>query len=172
MNLTLTVILTSILLCVCRVAYSQQMEDRKMNAIYVELTTHLPAYTINYDRVFSNKKSLAYSYRVGFSVTKEALYFPIGINLITGTKSSHAEFSLVTAAYIKGHDTFPTNLQNSDTYLYIIPGFGYRYQRKNAGPFFKVVASPELRLDPPSDDFWNMRYKFYGSFFFSMGYSF
>lgn len=162
-------LLISFLLILSTVASSQEDKPRKRNALFIELTGNEPAYSVNYDRIFSQRELVNYSCRIGFSMGKDELYFPVGINVFTGKKASHLELSLVLAPYIKqyeerGHD-------KGDAYLYIIPGVGYRYQHRKAGPFLKLVASPAVLVDAPKD-LAKMQSSVHAALYFSAGYSF
>ncbi len=44
----------------------------------------------------------------------------------------------------------------ADKYIYLVPAFGYRFQKSSGGFFFKALASPTVILDPPSGNFWHM----------------
>lgn len=139
---------------------------------YVEGATQGPAYSINYDRIFSEGKVFAKSYRFGFSVYNDVLAFPIGINFITGRNEHHAEFSLTAIPYIEKFQKLFASGNLSDKKMYIIPGAGYRYQKPAGGFFFKAVAAPVLLLDPPSDNFWKMEPKLFAGISVGAGYSF
>jgi hypothetical protein len=144
------------------IVYAQEKHSTR-NAVYIELASRGPVYSVNYDRIFREGDKLAYSFRAGFSIEKNAVSFPLGIHLITGIKDHHAEFSLNFIPYID-YDTPPagSNKDHADKYLYINPGIGYRYQKKNTGIFLRAAIGPSIFLDPPSDDFWNMDPKLYG----------
>ena len=115
-------ILTFLLLC-GKVSFSQLAR----NTFYVEAATKGAVYSINYDRIFRQGEKMAYSYRIGFSIEKNSLSFPLGINMITGQHSHHAEFSLAIVPYIDKYQTFLSGDNKSDKYIYVIPAAGYRY---------------------------------------------
>ena len=142
------------------------------NTFYLELASKGSIYSINFDRIFLKRVKKAYSYRIGFSIEKNSISFPLGINMITGKKSHHAEFGLTFIPFINHYKTFLTGDNVSDKYLYIIASVGYRFQPQNGGFFFKAGISPLIVLDPPSDNFWKMdpMLFLYGNI--SMGYSF
>ena len=142
------------------------------NTFYVEGATKGAVYSINYDRIFHQGEKMSYSYRVGFSIEKNSLSFPIGINMITGQGSHHAEFGFTIIPYIDKYQTFLSGDNKSDKYIYVIPSAGYRYQPVKGGLFFKAGIAPLILLDPPSDNFWQMDPKLflYGSI--GAGFSF
>ena len=142
------------------------------NSIYLELSSESPVYSINYDRIFHKGKKINYSYKIGFSVEPDAVSLPLGVNLITGKKTHHGEISLTIIPYLDHYKTFLNADDQSDKYLFIIPGLGYRYQKPEGKLFFKLVAGPFIFLDPPSNDFWNMNPKVYGSIQSGLGISF
>ncbi len=142
------------------------------NTFYLELASKGSIYSVNFDHIFRRGDKLSYSYRIGFSIEKNGISFPVGINMITGKKSHHAELGLTIILYIDHYRTLLSGDNLSDKYLYVIPAAGYRFQRQNGGVFFKAAVSPLIFLDPPSDNFWKMnpRLFFYGNAGF--GFSF
>jgi hypothetical protein len=142
------------------------------NTFYLELASKGSIYSVNFDHIFRRGDKLSYSYRIGFSIEKNGISFPVGINMITGKKSHHAEFGLTLIPYIEQYKTFLSGNNVSDKYLYIIPSVGYRFQPHNGGFFLKAGVSPLIFLDPPSDNFWKMdpRLFFYGNA--GVGFSF
>lgn len=102
-------------------AFTQENVKHARNTIFIEMSTGKPIYSINYDRIiFLGDKSI-YSSRVGIYLTKNEVSFPLGLNMITGKRANHLEFSLVLAPYFIGHRSFPTSIENSDTYVLIKP---------------------------------------------------
>ncbi len=174
MNFTknrLAVIVTSLLLVFTHSGYSQQTHVTR-NTVYADFASKGATYSLNYDRIFSVGEKFTKSYRVGCSVLKNAIAFPLGINFITGHNASHAEFGVTAVPYIETYkDLFSGNNQ-SDKKLYIIPGAGYRYQKTTGGFFFKAIVAPIIYLDPPSDNFWKMDGKVYAGGTIAAGFSF
>ncbi len=137
---------------------SQQKElvSLARNTFYIDLSTKGAIYSVNYDRVFHESDKITYSYRIGFSITEEAIALPVGINLFTGKGNSHAEFSLTVMPYMNEYKSFMSSNDLSDKYLYVIPAVGYRYQKPSGRLFLKVALSPMIILDPRSSNFWKM----------------
>jgi hypothetical protein len=152
--------------------FSQDRSKAK-NAVYAEGATRGPVYSINYDRIFRQGEKLAYSFRAGFSIYSNTVSFPVGLNLITGVNEHHAEFSLAVVPHID-YDVHlvGSNKTESDTYIFVNPSVGYRYQKAEGGIFLKAAAGPSIFLDPPSNDFWNMDPKLYASGSIGVGISF
>ena len=143
--------------------YAQREKANKTgrNTIYADFASKGAYYSINYDRVFRRGEKLSWSYRVGFSILKDAIAVPLGIHLFTGRYAHHAEFSITGVPYVEKYTKLFSSGNLSDKKIYVIPGTGYRYQKKEGGFFCRVVVSPLIYLDPPSDDFWNMESKLY-----------
>lgn len=153
-------------------AFSQKVAKAK-NAFFVELATRGPLYSINYDRIFRQGNKLDYSFNAGFSIARNAVSFPVGIHFITEGGQHHAECGITFIPYIDyKHHLAGSNKNQSDKYLYINPGIGYRYQKSTTGIFLKAMAGPSVFLDPPSDDFWNMDPKLYAFGSIGLGISF
>jgi len=142
------------------------------NAFYIDFNTKGAFYSINYDRIFYGKNQIYLTYRFGFSILNDAIAFPVGINLFTGEKNSHIEYSLTIVPYIDHYKSIGSDNDLPDKYLYVIPGIGYRFQKPKGGFFVKAAISPTIFLDPPSDDFWNMDPKFYITANMGIGLSF
>lgn len=157
----------------CYSAQSQQnTSSLARNTFYTEVSSKASVYTVNYDRIFSTRKKTTWTYRIGFSVEKEGISMPVGINLLTGLSEHHAEFSFTLIPYVDHYKQLFSEGNRSDKYLYIVPAVGYRYQKPSGGLFVKTAVSPLIFLDPPSDNFWNMDPKFYIGFMAGIGYSF
>lgn len=144
------------------------------NAVYTEFASRGPVYSINYDRIFRQGDQLAYSFSAGFSIAKNAVSCPLGIHFITGINDHHAEFGVTFIPYIDyKHDIIGSSSKtDADKYLYINPGVGYRYQKRDTGVFLKAAIGPSIFLDPPSNDFWSMDPKLYAYGSIGVGISF
>jgi len=128
----------------------------KQNSFFANFSNIGAIYSINYERIFHEYKAMTLSGQFGFSVLKDAIAFPIGINLFTGKGNSHVDFSLIFIPYIDHYKSFLSSDDLSDKLGFIVPGVGYRFQRPEGGIFFKASVSPTIFLDPPSSDFWKM----------------
>jgi hypothetical protein len=93
-------------------------------------------------------------------VLNDGLAIPIGINMITGSRALHPEISLNLMPYIDQYQSMFSANDNSDKYIYIIPGFGCRYMKNASKFFYRAALCPSVELDPPSSDFWNMDVRF------------
>ncbi len=142
------------------------------NTLYADFASKDVYYSINFDHIFHRGNKLSYSYRAGISILKDAYSFPIGIQCFTGVKSSHAEFSLTLIPYVDHSAKSRNRYDNTDKFLYVEPGIGYRYQAPEGGLFFKAVFTPIILLDPPSNDFWNMDPKLFAGGNIGIGYTF
>ena len=142
------------------------------NTFYIELASRGSFYSVNYDHIFHEGNKLSTSFRIGFSIERDAISFPLGLNLITGKENHHAEFGLTLIPFIDHYKTFLSGDNLSDKKIYVIPFIGYRFQKPSGGIFFKASVSPLIFLDPPSDDFWNMDPKVYAYGNIGIGFCF
>ena len=142
------------------------------NTLYADFASKDVYYSINLDHIFFRGNKLSYSYRAGVSILKDAYSFPVGIQCFTGANSSHAEFSLTLIPYVDHSAKSMNRLDNTDKFLYVEPGVGYRYQAPGGGLFFKAIFTPIILLDPPSNDFWNMDPKLFAGGNIGIGYTF
>jgi len=149
-------------------------QESSRNGVYVEWMNEGPVYSINYDRIIRQGERLNYSLSFGLSGTSKVYAFPAGIHFLTGASNPHHfEFGITLIPYIR-LDHMPEGevKKQTDTYFYVNPGFGYRYQAEGTGLFVKAIAGPSLLLDPPSNDFWNMDPHWYGYCSLGIGVSF
>lgn len=153
-------------------AIAQEKVGSNRNAIYVELSSVKPIFSINYDRVIHMGKKVSYSCRLGIFIAKDELYFPIGLNVLAGKKASHFEGSFVCAPYIKHFNAEVRGVEDSDLYLNVIPGIGYRFQHRTFPLFFRLSLGPTFVVDIPSKDLLEVESEFHASAFFALGYSF
>jgi hypothetical protein len=157
-------------------ALNAQRIDRggARNAIYAEASSFGPGAAIHYDRIFRQGEKIDYSISAGFSVWKNSVSFPVGLHLMTTNSEHHAGFgiTLIPSVEYKDAPVGSTGKGDRDKYLYINPGFSYRYQKSTAGLFFQATAGPSIFLDPPSDDFWNMDPKLHAFASVGLGISF
>lgn len=170
LNFIKKILLFFIFLGCIQFAKTQNITHR--NTFYAEFFSRDVYYSINYDRVFSEGKKINKSYRAGFSVSGNTIALPLGINFFSGYGNGHFEFGLTLMPYIEDYQKLfsPGNL--SDKKLDIIPGAGYRFQKPGGGFFFKIIGSPIIHLDPPSDNFWKMDGKLYAGISIGVGISF
>ncbi len=154
--------------------YAQKKDSTftKRNTLYAGFANEGAIYSINYDRVFSQNKKLAWSYRIGFSLLENAIAIPVGINLFTGKGNSHVEYSFTVIPYVDKYRSFLSSDDLSDKYIYLIPGIGYRFQQPKGGIFLKALISPTVFLDPPSSNFWKMDPKLEFLAHIGIGYNF
>lgn len=152
---------------------AQEKVSLNRNVVYVELTSEKPNFSLNYDRVIRIGEKVIYSCRAGFSISKEVLYLPVGLNFLTGKKSSHLEISFVCAPYIENYNSPDRSVENVDAYLTIIPGIGYRYHCRSNHLFFKLGIASAFLVDIPSKALLlDMESELHALAFFALGYSF
>ncbi|MDF1549687.1 MAG: hypothetical protein P1P88_17805 [Bacteroidales bacterium] len=171
------ILLIFIALSICmsvNYGWSQQKDSTfySKNTTYVDFASKGAFYSINYDKIFHQKKKFTLSYRIGFSILEDGIAMPLGVNLFTGKGNSHVEYSLTVIPYIDHYKSFLSSNDLSDKYLYVVPGIGYRFQKPTGGIFFKIVVSPMIFLDPPSSNFWKMDPKLYFAGNVGIGFSF
>ena len=148
-------------------------QHKSRNSVYLELASQRPVYSINYDRIFRQGNTTDYSFNAGISIAKNAVSFPMGIHFIAGASGHHLQYSVTFIPYIDYNlRLVGSNKDQTDKYIYINPGIGYRYQALKTGLFFKAMVGPSVFLDPPSTDFWDMDPKLYGYGSVALGITF
>lgn len=127
------------------------------HGIYLEVANRAAPYSLNYERTFHAGKQLAWAFRTGVSATSKALAVPLGLHAWTAPrKDHHLEFSLGVQPYIRGFQTLFRADGATDTYLYLVPGIGYRYQAQRTPWFARVAAHPMVFMDPPATNVWEV----------------
>jgi hypothetical protein len=142
------------------------------NTIFAEGAVKGPVYSLNFDHLFHTANGSTLAWSAGFSVERDAISAPLGIDWIKGRHDLHPEFGMLLIPYIDHYKTFLSGDNLSDKYIYVIPYAGYRLQHPDGGLFLKASVGPFLSLDPPSDHFFHMTAKLYGYASFGAGFSF
>jgi hypothetical protein len=116
---------------------NQVYSQRKFrNAAFVELGGNAIAYSLNYERHFSNKMNV----RIGVSYIFRIYSVPLTIGKIYGTKAHHFEIA-------GGVDAVSVYELNNDVpsrkgVLFLTGFIGYRYQKPSARFFMRVGFTP------------------------------
>jgi hypothetical protein len=158
-----------VLFPVTGISQTLEVKSYRKNSLFLELGGLGPFYSINLDHILSQRESLMLSYRVGVSVLPNSISMPLAINLITGKYKHHGEVTIGGNVYVEEPFSAFGNNPVTDKMMFMGVGGGYRYQKPDGGIFFTIGVTPLLRLDPPSDDFWNIGTKFYLSGHFGIG---
>ncbi len=153
------------------VLHAQEQSAEAKNSVFAEYVLEGPAYSINYERIFASSISLHYYFRAGFSAVKDKMALPLGAGVFTGNQYHHADFGLMVTPLVEKKEVYGGGTDN-DTFIYLFPGAGYRFQKPAGGLHFRVMAGPAIILDPAEGDFWNMDPKLRFSFSIGAGYSF
>ncbi|QHT69276.1 hypothetical protein GXP67_22875 [Rhodocytophaga rosea] len=144
----------------------------RKNIIFLEAGGKGPVYSLNYERIFRQGKKLSYSYRLGFSILREDFSVPVAFTAFTSPGSHHLELSLGLTPEVHKYRTFLSGDNLSDKYLYITPGIGYRYQKREGRLMVSAGVSPLIFFDPPSDDVFNVKPEFKPSAQLALGFCF
>jgi hypothetical protein len=160
--------------CLLCLVLSTAGQDRTMvkNAFFAEYTLEGPVYSINYERIFLQSRTLNVDFRAGFSITNNKIAFPVGLGFFTGHGDHHAEFSFTATPLVEHKRVAYGSGSDYDKLIYLFPAAGYRYQRSSGGISLKAMAGPAIILDPADGDFWNMDPKVKFSFSLGAGWSF
>lgn len=123
---------------------------------YVELGGHAGDYSVNIEHKFFNTRHLTFNGWIGFGKgtfgsgesKRNFLGVPVGVSVFTGSKSSHLQID-VAVSYLEGREY---NFFGQDSKsLYIVPGFGYRFQKPNGGLFLKAQYTPLIKVKEYTD---------------------
>lgn len=153
--------------------YSQNWDDegslKGKGTVFIELLGNGSWYSLNYDRVFYNRKRNALTWRAGLAYLPSSNYF---------IKSGSMVF-LGESNYLRGKAPhfFESGIgfshwwvfdRDNDRYIrnYLFTRIGYRFQKPGGGFFFRAGATPGIYLERNIDQ----NYFLWGGV--SLGYTF
>jgi hypothetical protein len=122
----------------------------EQNTIYAEAFGQGFCYSINYDRLFNTEKRFKNSFTAGFVYVPESMGFgdgiylgiPVSYNWLLGKKSHHFELGIGLTSLLVN----PNSNVGTDSYTYMTPKIGYRFQRPNGGLFFRATVTPMIAI--------------------------
>lgn len=118
------------------------------NSIYFELLGNGLVYSVNYDRIYKQKRNRLQSIRLGLSVGTIYTALPFEFNYLKGKKGHYIEKSLGFAFLVTDKRSL-SHYYDDFLKAYSTARFGYRYQPNVGGFFFKAgvgVVMPILSL--------------------------
>ncbi|MGB3616877.1 MAG: hypothetical protein WBA12_02065 [Catalinimonas sp.] len=126
------------------------------HVVFAELGGAGPHYSLNYARMLRAGERLVWEGRLGATLEADAFSVPAGLQVYTAAAPHHLEVGLTGAPYVDRYRTFLAKNDRSDTYLYVSPSVGYRYQRAGGGLSVRIAFVPQVYMDPPSDNPFNV----------------
>lgn len=126
------------------------------SAFFLEIMSAGISHSINFETGIKTDRSFTYLFRAGISITKDILAIPIGIHAYTTPGDHHFEWSIVAMPHIKHYKTIFRQDGVTDTYLYLVPGLGYRYQPQRSRWFARAAIHPMIEMDPPSTNIFDV----------------
>lgn len=131
----------------CRPSFSQAGRTTPQG-IFLEAGGAAPYYSLNYTRrLFAAEKISGY-FRIGGSVWGNGVAFPVGASLMLGGGDHHPELSLALTPHFEGQRFW--SREDSDLFVDLVLGLGYRYQPASGHFFVAGGLFPYLRFDPTS----------------------
>lgn len=126
---------------------AQENFPRFRQAVFIEAGGLSPFYSINLEKILTEGKVLSYALRGGVAYLPEkTVSAPLGMHIFTTGGDHH--FQLTAGLTPFGQDILTFSLQESDTYLFIGTGPGYRYQKSGNHLVFMAGILPMVKLDP------------------------
>ncbi|MEO0898350.1 MAG: hypothetical protein AAFY71_18195 [Bacteroidota bacterium] len=120
--------------------------------IFFEVSGTSIGYSLSYERVFVNRPDVTLASRIGGGLTSKDVYIPIGMEAFFLSGNHHiilAPTATIHVATNRRWDFF----EQSDTFLNLILGMGYRYQSRGSRAFFQVLFAPAAIFDPTPSQF-------------------
>ncbi len=123
-------------------------------SLMLDLVGNSGFYSLNGEVELKNFGNYKLNARVGVGYLPingtESVSVPVGINILSGSKSHHLELGL-GASYIKGLCFLHAQLGTVDKWyanegIYFVPSIGYRFDKLTGGLILKVNYSPLISL--------------------------
>ena len=143
------------LLCLLTISFNAISQEKTKNfALTLDLFGNSGLYSVNGEYKIAKINNCQVNVRAGFGYCiirrdyeLEIIGAPIGLNLLTGTKSHHLELGL-GASYVKGmNSVFISDkaLLESEG-IYFVPSIGYRFDKITGGLILKAYYSPFIGI--------------------------
>lgn len=116
------------------------------NGVFLEAGGAAPYYSLSYARCFFAAEKASGHFRIGGSVWGKGLAIPVGASIALGAGAHRPELSLVFTPFSQGLRFWDRD--ESDLFLDLLLGAGYRYQPVSGSFFVTAGLFPYLRLDP------------------------
>ncbi len=114
-------------------------------ALWLEGGGGTPTYALQYEQPLSSfgKRGLVCAGRVGVGIERTRIAVPISIHAWSSGRPHHLAFMAGATPQIRNLD-----VQNTDTYLLLVAGVGYRYSHSKSRLMLSVMGHPLLITDP------------------------
>ncbi|MCI4670613.1 MAG: hypothetical protein MRZ79_20935 [Bacteroidia bacterium] len=116
--------------------------------IFLEAAGNSVGYSLNLEQTLANRVEAGLTARLGFGATSLDWYLPIGIQAVFLKGNHHLVISPTATARMKFITPFDFN--DTDTFLHLQAGIGYRFQSRNSRIFGQLQFVPGFMLDPTS----------------------
>jgi len=114
--------------------------------IFLEAGASSVGYSLNIEQVVFHRSNFAATLRLGGGATSVDAYVPLGFHLIFLEGKHH--LLLAPTATVRVEMKAPFEVNNTDTFLHLQGGIGYRFQSHNSRIFVQALFSPGFMLDP------------------------
>lgn len=137
------------LLLLGRHTYAQPRHAK--NTLFAEVGGNAWLYSLNYDRILYQGKSLGVTGRVGVSYYFQTLFLPLEVNLLLGRHKHHLEVGIgVTpflyhwerTEYVSGQPLVTASRRVVNNWSFLRAG--YRFQDPEGGFFFRAGFTPPV----------------------------
>lgn len=120
--------------------------------VFLEFAGYTPFFSANYARSIIQNQAVEVDLRIGFSLLPEYIGLPLGLEGY-GTASPHSfQVGLGITPFVR--DYRRQRGKDSDTYLDMLIGAGYRFRPGKQNWYLSAMIYPVLRLDPRENDPW------------------
>lgn len=121
---------------------SAQHNDR---AVWLEGGGGTPSYALQYEQYLASggRNANGLYWRAGLGLERARISVPLSIHWVSRGNPHHLAMMVGATPQIRDLD-----LADSDTYLYLVSGIGYRYESTRHRWMLSVMGHPMLIMDP------------------------
>lgn len=119
-----------------------QYNDR---AVWLEGGGGTPSYAIQYEQFLADggRNANGLYWRAGLGLERARISVPLSIHWVSGGNPHHLAIMAGATPQIRDLDT-----QDSDTFLFLVSGIGYRYESSRHRWMLSFMGHPLLLMDP------------------------
>jgi len=138
------------------------------NRIFAEVAGTSIGYSFNLEKIFLNRRTYSLATRAGIGATPNDVYIPAGVEAFFFSGFHHLIVMPTVAVHVVMSERY--SFTNTDTFLEVNAGIGYRYQSPSTPVFFQVVYTPSVEFDPTSIQFTEAEPVYRGRFGLGVGF--
>ena len=131
-----------------------QVPAKGQQAIFAEIGGMAPDFSVNYRNTFSQIGNFPLALRAGISITRSVFALPLGLEATSPDAPHHLQVAAGITPFVINNSRVKSNTrEDSDAFMDLVVGIGYRYEQKGSRWFAAGMVYPKLRLDPAESNY-------------------